>query len=334
MTKDVDPRWIELAPLPPNFSVDEATIINPKEFIVTSYFQTTTVYKYNASKNEFIKFIDSKDTKLLFFENVAYNKQAQKLYFRQLNNIESVELSTNKRKLITNTTIGTYFLFIDNFLHIIDSHNNHCVGLIHNDKFDIIRNTFSMNSDTLRQASAINIPSKQLILLIGGYTDNLANNKNLWIHSVSSNHWKKLKNISFEGYSFGCVLTSNERYIILFGGFAYNYNYECDTARNNIWVLDMKYDNNWKIKKSEICCPMFGHCHGVRSGGIDSKDELLVIGFIKKCFAMKVFIHLDLPPVYIMKLISRWYCGEMIHLIKNDIQSHFGIYLNDILKSL
>ena len=94
----------------------------------------------------------------------------------------------------------------------------------------------------------------------------------------------------------------------------------------------MKDDNDWKIKRSIISCPDVGRCRVVRSGGVDSKDEILVIGFIKQCFKMKEFKHLQVPPVYIMILIANRYSAEMIHWLKDN--NHYGIYLKDILLSL
>merc|ERR1712228_248791 len=149
--------------------------------------------------------------------------------------------------------------------------------------------------------------------------------------SLSTQKWTKIKNIQFEGYEFGTVLTSNERYIILLGG-------KNDTISegeevDNIFVLDMKNEDNskWKLRKSSIKCPNVGDCHAVRTGGVDSKDDILVNGFIKDCFKKEEFENMQLPP-----LIAMWYSAEMIHWIQrkdtddDSIFLHYGIYLQDI----
>eukprot|EP01084_Bolivina_argentea_P095352 171456_1 len=118
-----------------------------------------------------------------------------------------------------------------------------------------------------------------------------------------------MENISFDIQHFGCVLTSNQRYIVLLGGCKFTaitgFNYK------TIFVLDMNKKNNWKLRKSRIHCPMHGSCKAVRTGGIDSKNEKLVIGFVKSCFKMKELEHLSVPPQYIMMLIVGWYSAEM-----------------------
>ena len=95
----------------------------------------------------------------------------------------------------------------------------------------------------------------------------------------------------------------------------------------------MKDENNWKLRKCKIKCPYSGKCCGVRTGGIDSKKDVLVNGFVKECFKMKEFKQLQLPPVYIVNIIVQWFSAEMIHFVKiqNDINNHCGIYLKDIL---
>eukprot|EP01084_Bolivina_argentea_P031300 57922_1 len=99
------------------------------------------------------------------------------------------------------------------------------------------------------------------------------------------------------------------------------------------------------MRECKLTCPYVGTCFGVRTGGIDSKrNKLLVIGFIKKCFEMTEFEYLQLPPVNIMMLIHEWLgvpveSMEMIHWIGEDRvdgirNEHYAIYLKDILSNL
>merc|ERR1712228_82068 len=174
--------------------------------------------------------------------------------------------------------------------------------------------TSADNSETVsrRAGVAIYVPSKQLILLIGGYDDvvGFPPSSDLWIFSLPTQKWRKTQNIQFEGYLFGAVLTSNERYIVLLGGINDHKHYVDD-----IFVLDIKNedDSKWKLRKSTVKCPKIGRCKALRTGGIDSKDDILINGFIKDCFKMKEFKNIQLPPSYIMKIISMWYDAEMIH---------------------
>ena len=122
------------------------------------------------------------------------------------------------------------------------------------------------------------------------------------------------------------MLTSNQRYIALFGG-------KLDgKTSNRICVLDMKRDTEWKMKKSKIECPNDGSCHVIRTGGIGSKDHLLVIGYIRQCFDSTQFENIQLPPTYIMMMIIERFSSERIHWIQKG--DHFAIYLRDLLSSL
>ncbi len=93
----------------------------------------------------------------------------------------------------------------------------------------------------------------------------------------------------------------------------------------------MKDDNNWKIKECKIKCPNKGEFIGTRTGGVDSQNDVLVMGFVKECF--KEFNHIQFLPMDIISLICKLYIiPEMIHFMREN--EHYGIYLKHILASL
>merc|ERR1712129_69926 len=102
-------------------------------------------------------------------------------------------------------------------------------------------------------------------------------------------------------------------------------------------------DSKWTLNKSTIKFPCASDTYSsdayssdgnaVRTGGVDSKDEILVIGFVNDCFKQKEFDNLQLPPAYIIEIIAEWYSAEMIHWIELDGDHHRGIYLKEILAS-
>merc|ERR1712228_817357 len=112
------------------------------------------------------------------------------------------------------------------------------------------------------------------------------------------------------------VLSSNQRYVIIFGNL-------------------QRIKNQWKIRECKIPSPQYYDnidTKILRTGGIDSNDEKLVIGFIRDCFNQKEFQNIQLPPSYLMKMISEKYNAETIHFIQNNI--HWAIHLKDILAIL
>merc|ERR1712228_560319 len=164
--------------------------------------------------------------------------------------------------------------------------------------------------------------------------------KFVWMYSLKNKKWTKTS-CRFQGYKFAAVLTSNQRYIILLGG--HRNSPEPDAYPNKtktekygkISVMDLKSNNSngWKIKESKIRLPQPGPCIAAKTDGMISKDELLVIGYIKELFQSKEFENIQLPPTYLMMMIAEKYSAEMIHWIHYD-GSHRGIHLKDILSSL
>eukprot|EP01084_Bolivina_argentea_P283613 485783_1 len=119
------------------------------------------------------------------------------------------------------------------------------------------RHYYCKENKTVNMAK-IYISSKKSILLIGGFHKiYFYNTKELWMYSLLTQKCNQINNISLEGHSFGFVLCSNERYIIIFGGYC-DQDIKMDEISDNIYVLDIKdnNNNNWKIKQSKIHCPL------------------------------------------------------------------------------
>eukprot|EP01084_Bolivina_argentea_P205652 351285_1 len=332
----IDPRWIKLSGLPKDLSIRSVLSINEHEFIATSTKRSTGIYKYNMNKDEFAQFFKYSKQMFPFHNAAAINQMQQEVYLFD-GGITVLNLKTNEYKhdidsYCANSDAGV--LFINNHFHIINNYYKHAIINYKQDTqtLEIISDTLqSQNSTHLTDQSVIYIPSKQSILLLGGLYEHDTLTKELWIYSLKTQKWKMINNVIFEGYWFSAVLSSNEQYIILFGG--QNDSKKYDDPVDDIFVLDIKDDNAFKLKKSTMRCPQPGECHGVRTGGINSKSDILVIGFIKKCFKENELKNIQLPPLYIMKLIANWYSMEMIHWISKGGNEHYCIKLKDILST-
>eukprot|EP01084_Bolivina_argentea_P205651 351279_1 len=330
-------KWIKLPGLPDDFSIGSVLSINEHEFIATSRYHSNGIYKYNMNKDEFLRFFKYSAQWLVFHTHAAINQMEQEVYLYSAysGNIRILNLQTNEYHFHTfSGDSDSNFLFINNHFHIINNYNKHAIVNYkqNTQTLDIISDTLqSEDSTSLSSQSVIYIPSKQSILLLGGTDEEDTLTKELWIYSLKTQKWKMINNVIFEGYWFSAVLSSNEQYIILFGG--QNDSKKYDDPVDDIFVLDIKDDNAFKLKKSTMRCPQPGECHGVRTGGINSKSDILVIGFIKKCFKENELKNIQLPPLYIMKLIANWYSMEMIHWISKGGNEHYCIKLKDILST-
>ena len=183
-------------------------------------------------------------------------------------------------------------------------------------------------------ASVVYVPSKNIILLIGGKSGD-DKPLGIWKFCVLSQKWTKMNDIKFEHFNVSVALTSNEKYVIIAGGYDQTmHEKSCDHARQKIrcysdsmFVLDISNDEQYTLKECTIKVPIPGHNPIVRAGGI--KDECLVVGWIKELYKTKEFKDSLLPPMYLIQLIVKRYNQEKIHWVSS--RAHYCISVKRIL---
>ena len=208
-------------------------------------------------------------------------------------------------------------------------------------------------------ANAIYIPSKNVILIISsvGYSG-FDQCYDKYLYTINNSKWTKIETTGDNDNHTSdpnIILSSDEKYILLIGGVFDAGSSGGDTAQwpdRSIWVycidnIDPSDPSTSfiNIKKSCIVCPEInysnsemGFIHSTikRSGGVE--DDILVDGYIKKCFESSRFSDLAIPPRYISKIIINYYNCEEIHFYAyneaKEKQDHYIIRLRDILKSL
>eukprot|EP01083_Nonionella_stella_P104338 298886_1 len=178
---------------------------------------------------------------------------------------------------------------------------------------------------------------KKMILLIGGHQEDEEAN-GIWIYSLSSQKWSKFET-SWGEYEWlpviftHGILTADEHYVIITGESDPYYGYDPDDEWMPnpyiIWILDVR-QQTFTVRTSQIKSPKHTRHHLVRSGG-GIYDEILVVGYIKTLFGLLEFAHLQLPPIHITILVSKFYVMETLHWI--DDEDHFAISIKDILSS-
>lgn len=334
-----DERWIALKSLPSNISYGNASNLNDHEFVFASERyggnnDCPSIYKYNVHKNEWCAFIDyPKDLKMAD-HGMAINKISNKMYLCEKSMV-TVDLETKEfNEYSTNINdINQPFLVNANGTihgiggdvsskHLTWNDSDHSFKEMHD--FKTIDNIYEIYG-----ASVIYVPSKQLILLIGG--KDIWNDKmiGIWKYCLLSNKWSKVKGIQFDFFQHSAVLTSNQECIVIAGGRDKDNN-----CTNSMHILDIRDENNYILRKSSIQCPMSGSNKIIRSGG-GIKDELLTIGWIKHLFNSSEFHHFQFP-LDIMQLIAMWFCQETIHWMEREdvadreASNHFAINLKHI----
>ena len=180
------------------------------------------------------------------------------------------------------------------------------------------------------------VSSKNIILMIGKYYSSINNWKTgIWKYCLILNDWKLILTFHFNVISW--VLSPNEKHIIIIGDKKNN---------NNIFIVNLIDDKSGlklELKKSETKLPKISDklkCYYINMtimGG--PMDETITDGWIKKLFRTSSFKHLNLPPKYLIKLISKWYDQPMLHIfysngnMRASVNSkHYQIQFEQILK--
>eukprot|EP01084_Bolivina_argentea_P061211 111874_1 len=340
-------QWESLALVPNDVYCGQPLSLNHHELIMISWQDrdrypniTRGIYKYNIHLNKWNEFL--KYSKDIYVKSGSHqiNSLTNKLYLYTYNPNQILIFDMNKQQFEKHTIGPSAFPVFAAFVNT--NHIFHSIGGSHSSKhlmWNSIKNTVTENDQLEKQfgsvsrSKAIYVPSKQMILLIGGETEpELGESIGIRKFCLKSNKWQNIKHISFDYHAVSAVLTSNEQYVIISGGYHNNENRLLNHT-NVIHVLDIRNDNNYVLRKSEIVCPMSGYHYTVIMGGI--KDEILVVGWIKYLFKTLIFKHLQLPPTYIVKLISQWYNQETLHWFEwgaslRKGQKHFCIDIKHI----
>lgn len=181
----------------------------------------------------------------------------------------------------------------------------------------------------------IHIPSKKSILMIGGSLGSSGRGwgGEIWKYDLDSRRWSEIKRIKLRISGCFALLTADEQYVVIGGGYT-----ESFTALNSIHILDIRDDANYKLKMSRIQCPWRGDMIMMKTGGA-LKNGILVIGWIRKLFADEDFKELQLPPIHVMLLVTKWHTTEYIHCIRTGFtrlgeSEHLGISLDCILANV
>eukprot|EP01084_Bolivina_argentea_P156707 273101_1 len=332
-----DQKMIAFEGMPPDVSYGTIASINDNEFIVASQHKTQNdghIYKFNIHQKQWKKFAEyPKDTDISH-PQIAFDKHTNKLYVTHacglvINDINTDKWSSHvlplcKHAQLINTN-GIFHLF---------GNSKHFVWNNTNNAFEMIYDFDTVSENEIDKSSLVYVPSKNIILSLSQpYTRKYSKHTpvNIWTYCLMRNEWTQTHDIevgivSSYGISMA-VLTSDENFII-FSASSREYS-------NSIYVLDIRDKNNYILTKSKCFYPR-GHRMMAITGN-KSKDECIVIGWIKKLFKSKQFSKAQIPPLHIMILISDWYNQEMVHWIqrkkaaKRLKKGHYGMYVKHIL---
>ena len=200
---------------------------------------------------------------------------------------------------------------------------------------------------TIRGCSLIHVPSKGIILMIGGRgygqeeqlpvyptpekTEQNSQMIGIWRYHTASDRWEQIEGIDFNYYLSGCVLSSDERYVIIMGGYRFRNKKgprKVSFPSEYIHVLDIKHDDAHKLWRSAVESPRFEFCFTsfvARTGNL-KQYNLLKSGWIRRVLGSTLE-----TPMVIQDLIVNFVFVEMIHCVDTADVHHKMRPLVDIL---
>ena len=319
------------------------------------------ISKYNIHNGNLVKIISGESYQELMIYvgciNGTFDEITKRLniaFFQWCSSIPKYDLTLltmdidnkqNKRICCNKSFWATNVCQVQKDIHIIgynDTSQHHIWDTVTNK----IKLVDSFDGDLCpKHTKLIYIQSRQIILLIGGYQQDGPNPFSARItpmgiqrFDLKINKWTKLKDLEFN-YCYSDGIQIGEDNVIIAAGKKIDYN-GTNTKMitcNEIFILNINDELNYRLIKHKLTMPNIGECHLVLMGG--SRDEILTIGWIKKLYKTKNFVNMELPPMSLQKMISEWYNQEMIHVFYNTRMDrkktkhncHYKINLKKIL---
>lgn len=172
-----------------------------------------------------------------------------------------------------------------------------------------------------RDYSLVHVPSKKILLMIGGFQKSDRMTTGVWRYGMSSGIWEEMKDedsnsFRFHGGVVDSVLSSNERYVIIaVARYVKNKSKWGFYEENEFHFLDIENNGSYKLRKSSLTLPDVEGAsrNGSRlrtmttTGGL-LESKLLISGWLRKQRAS------ENVPLDIMRLISEWCSKDIIRL--------------------
>eukprot|EP01084_Bolivina_argentea_P256840 432589_1 len=327
-------KWMFLSKFISTFE-SNMCYFNETEFLIAT---TKTIFKYNSKSNTWSNYhgdsFNSNSNSLIFDSTsnqlLLYGINCSSVEFRRfsedISKLSIIDIKTGELT-IDNTVprCGGWISLIlaDNSCHIIGGDRNKHHWMCNKDKYEFKLNyTFDWNVNSLGGNywnGVIYVKSRQQILFFGGWrSDEYQCSDVIYIYSLTENKWSVSDtNLPIQVQYFGSILTPDERFIILFGGWTFD-----DGNIDDIWIWNLEEMN---ITKSKLVCPDLGGYSATLL--FDTVSDILIYGYLKEYCNQSVNIPYD-----IINIIGKWCYNCLVHLMDRDNGNHWKIELAEILK--
>ena len=205
---NIDERWSTLSGISHDRYWNHLSKINDHEFILvhSGFDDGDGVYKYNVHKNEWSQMIIYPKHKIhIETVSISQEKHKTKIYLGDwenqnliMFNMENQQLSTKKRDY--SVVEASSMVVVNDVFHNIggNEYTKHTAWNSHNDETVVMHDFTENGIDEVWCPSAIYVPSKQMILLIGG--KDYENHKmiGIWKFCLITKKWQKLEELKID----------------------------------------------------------------------------------------------------------------------------------------
>ena len=188
----------------------------------------------------------------------------------------------------------------------------------------------TLTNKALKNAIIFYIANTKQCIIINGNDASI-----LYLCSINDYEWKEyiLQDIPTGLHSFGCVMSLDERYILILGGRIPQPNGRSDKSTKDIWIIEMTpkvSQPEFNVMESQMKCPRPGQYFSCLMA---NEDDLVVDGYITKCWMLKEFTEKNIRNLSmdVMKIIKAYFGIGSVHLFDRSLGNHFKMGLTRML---
>ena len=271
------------------------------------------ILSFDVTKDEWSK-LDTKHVRLpaaAWYDASAYNPNTKQIYILESKLMKIYDMETMQLSGYPCNEQGS-LIYANSICHHIGGprSNIHQIWNDESKQFQQVHE-FKEYATGITSFGLIYDKKRKDLLLFGGCDWFVPQTLNdIHRYSMITSTWTKLRvKLPYKLKHFGCVITKDQEYIIILGGY-YAKGGGGISANDQIFVLSM---NCMKFRESQIRLPFEGSCKAFIMEN-KQENELLVHGFVKK--EMKKYdINI---PFALISFIVIWHSIEYVHVINID----------------
>lgn len=308
-------------------------ILNDNELLVVPWTDKSKyLLKYIISENKCLKWIKYPTDLKSNYHTASLNESKTILYiYGNSCRVIEVDLITQTfkesprkyhdgsycRSLIINDKFHIFggWMPEDNEHYIWDKNKQILESIYKFDEIELIRHGGSDDGtpESMRDVYVQYLPSKNAILIIPGYTTT-------YVYMYYPDKWdcrhKWDLTLDNEKRDADCVITADERFVIIF------------TRR--IQIIDLY---KMCLRKTDIRPPNNKSTNKAVIRNDKYLQNIITFGFVRNCWKYPAFKGIDLLPVYLTKIIEKYYHYEVVHVLIEG-GSHWTISVDRIIWGL